>query len=403
MKRFISLFLARFNQFAVPLIVYPLCVSNVGLNNFGFIAFCTGMSALLAKFISFNMDTFSARMIKDSGEDRALADLAIITPIFMKLLLSICTLPFYIAYCCYQYSGYELIAALLCLYPVISTCFSFNHYVLGFGEFHLLFKASLLEKGVLLILVVSLIHSADDFWLIPFSYLISVCTPIIYYIVKIKPYKANLKLRTLFANSKKYFSVGKWLLVGKCLQLHMNGAKVILGFVFDYKWVAVYDVCEKIVNVSKVPLTMVGEFLFSRKDSGRSFYLRFFYVEILMALLLILLLALFGEYLLLYFAKEHFESDMHQTLNALSFILLAIPLLIVFGSNYIVKEMSADIYGKLLFVSNLISLQFLLMWYYFASNDFYLFVYWVVFCEYLLACFCVCFVLYKKRRVYCEK
>lgn len=400
MKRFLSLFLARFNQFSVPLIVYPLCVSNVGLNNFGFIAFCTGMSALLAKVIGFNMDTFSARMVKDSDQNEESVNLAIITPIFMKLLFSICALPFYIAYCFYQYDGYQLIAALLCLYPVINTCFSFNHYVVGLGEFHLLFKASLLEKGILLLLIVSLVHSSNDFWLIPFSYFISVCVPALYYIFKIKAYKIRFEFSSLIANSKKYFSVGKWLLVGKCLQLHMNGAKVILGFVFDYSWVAIYDVCEKIVNVCKVPLSMVGEFLFSRKNSGRVFYLQFFCIEVFIATLILVSLHLFGDYLLLYFSKEHFDENMNQTLATLSLILFTTPFLIVFGSNYIVKEMSADIYGKILFSSNLISIFFLFIWYFLFSSEFFFFVYWVVLCEYMFAVICVCFVLFKKKGVF---
>ncbi|WP_185231149.1 oligosaccharide flippase family protein [Teredinibacter franksiae] len=389
-KSLFFLFLSKMNLLVVPLIVYPICISTVGLEKFGFIVFWVGVSAFAAKIMSLNMDSYSSRQVFLSQGSPESLRLSILMPVYMKLCLCCVVFPFFVVACAFRSQTHiEFVASMFCAYPMLGVVFTLNHFVVGLGKFDVVLFASVSEKLIVLIGVLFFLSSEKDYWKIPLIYTVATICSILVYTFSVKVSSYVISRSTFKVKSREYFKVARWLLLGKLMQLHTNGAKVLIGLIFGYAAVTIYDVAEKIVNLLKMPMTLLGDLFFSNDDDSRRFYRDLFIFQLALSVFIWLGVFLFGEFALRYFSGEHYSERMLVTLKVLSLILFSMPFLIVFGSNYTVKHCDKATYGKLLVLSNSISLCFLAIWGVFFYTSFSLFLYWVVSCELIFGLLCL--------------
>lgn len=396
--RLFYLFITKFNQLVVPLIIYPICISSVGLAKFGFVAFWTGINAFIGKLIGLNMDSYSARMVRKAKSGQKLF-YAICIPIIIKVVFLAVALPIVIFFTFYYIEDeHSIITALLCIYPLLATTFSINHFVIGTGKFKYLAISTFFEKFIVLFVILSFLTDEADLVLIPLAYILGVLFSFIITWVLVKNYVVKIKLKIIIALVKQYIFIARWLVIGKLFQLHMNAAKVLVGIFFDYKAVAIFDIAEKLINISKLPLSILSDFLFSSKADHYYYFIKLFVFKMFIGLSMFLLLNLVGDWFIIYFVRDEYVNEMFEVLKNMSFILLATPFVIVFGGNYIVKFLVAETYGKLLFISNIVSIFNLFVWWIFFSHSLEAFAFWVVSCEVVFAMFC-CVYFFKEVKI----
>lgn len=356
--------------------------------NFGFVAFWTGINAFIAKLIGLNMDSYSSRAVRKAKSTQKLF-YAICIPVIIRFILLLITLPLVLLFTfSYVEDGFSLVTAVLCVYPLLATTFSINHFVIGTGKFEYLAISTFIEKSIVLSIILIFLNDENDLVFIPLSYMFGVLFSFIITWFLVKKYVVKIKFKNTVALVKYYILVARWLVVGKLFQLHMNAAKVLVGIFFDYKAVAIFDIAEKLVNISKLPLSILSDFLFSNKAEDHRYFIKLFFIKMMIGLSMFLMLNLVGDWLIIYFVKNEYVTDMFIILKSMSFILLITPFIIVFGANYIVKFLAAEVYGKLLFISNIISIFNLFVWWLFFSSSLEAFTFWVVSCEFVFAVFC---------------
>jgi PST family polysaccharide transporter len=396
-NKIIKLFCIRFNQIAVPLLIYPYTISVVGLESFGVISFWLGLSAFFAKIISLNMDSFSLRVVSRSLGNQYELKKSIIMPLFIKGFISLFFIPIYIIFAFnYVTSNEQFVVALFCLYPILQAVFNFNHYFVATGKFNIWVFISFFSNVFLLLGVFTLVNKPEDYTIYPIVYFLSVLLPIpvIFKVMKLNVFKFNFSI--LLRSSKEYISVSKWLVTGKLLQLHMNAAKPIIGFLFGYTAVAIYDISEKIVNISKIPFSIISDSLFSEQMKKGHAFLRVSFISIFISFLIYSLLYFFGEYALLYLMGNQYTIESFTILKILSLILFITPLSLLFGVNFVVKFAEQTLYGKFLLSSSVISVTVLGLLFFTCDFGLKTFSFWVVFCEFIL--FFHCFVYFIKEQ-----
>lgn len=387
-RRLFYLFVTKFNQLVVPLIVYPLCISSVGLENFGFVAFWTGINAFLAKLIGLNMDSYSSRVVRKAESYQKLF-YAICIPVIIKVTLLIIALPLSLFFTYFYVEELDLVTtALLCIYPLLAAAFSINHFVIGTGKFEYLAISSFFEKLIVLVVILFFLNDETDLLFIPLAYVLGTASSLFITWFLVKKYIVKIRVKNIVVLFKRYILVARWLVIGKLFQLHMNAAKVLVGIFFDYKAVAIFDIAEKLVNISKIPLSILADFLFSNKTTDYKYFIKLLAFKLFVGFSMFLILNIFGDLFIIYFVKNEYVNEMFTILKYMSYILLATPFIMVFGSNYIVKFLDVETYGKLLTLSNVFSIFNLFLWWIFFSNSLEFFALWVVSCEVVFAMFC---------------
>jgi hypothetical protein len=179
------------------------------------------------------------------------------------------------------------------------------------------------------------------------------------------------------------------LSIGKFTQLHTNAAKVIVGVLAGYSAVAAYDACEKIVNVGKVPLSIISQAMFSRLDKSLRGYAQFFFAEAVLACLIFLLIGSFAEEILRFLMRDLYHSEVLDALSVLSYIIFSLPFLVVFGTNLLVIYGSPDDYGRSLVIANFLSIVVLIAFFLLGWHSLVQLSYWVVFGEAVFAFICM--------------
>jgi len=383
--------LARLVQVLFPLLLYPYLVSTVGLESFGEVLYWVSLSAFLANVAGLNIETYSAKKIKEAVTQKDLFE-AIFAPVLLKIMAA--TLVLFMWFVLLYFNNLDDEGVLLIafsVYPLLTVVLIPSHVVLGLGRFKELFFATVIEKTILLLLVFLFIKSNIDFYLIPLLYFISISTSVVYFwlmmIPKLLPGFNKFKYKKI--ELKSYFQVAPILFLGKITQLHTNGGKFILGSFVGVQYIVVYDVCEKIINIFKIPLSIVGQVAFSSIKKTRMAYAKLFSLLSVMSLFFVFVILDFGDYFTSYFLGSKNIKLAAPSLEVLSLIILFMPLLITFGTNYLVKYAKPTTYGKVLFLCNMISITTLFISYFTGNLNYQVFLYWAVFCEVILSIACV--------------
>ncbi|MEZ9390267.1 oligosaccharide flippase family protein [Vibrio lentus] len=395
------LVLIRVIQFGFPLLIYPYFISLFGLDKFGELSFWLSISYFFGTLVSLNMESHASQQIYEFKNQELLLKRSISIPLIIRLTVFIISLiGWFVFSVIYSSDFYFFILVFFSCYPLISIGLQPNFYFLAMGDYALSLKSMIFEKCMFLILIYFIIKDGDAYYLLPLCYFISnlISISLVYFNIIIKN-DLDIASYLTMDNSvifKKYMIISTRLLVGKFTQIHTSLSKSIIGMLFNYEMVAIYDIAEKIVNATKVPLVIVFQATYSKISMNGANTIKLFLVLLSMSFMAYLGLSNIADFLLNYFLSGTVSNrDITSfSLSTLSLIIFSVPFMQTFGAAYIVKNVGANIYANIMIVSNCISMLSLGV-ICFLGVTFPIYIYWVVFAEFLFALLCTIFVYYQ--------
>jgi O-antigen/teichoic acid export membrane protein len=153
-----------------------------------------------------------------------------------------------------------------------------------------------------------------------------------------------LILRSYFADNTLYF------LSNVSTQVYVNANKIILGLFLGMVEVAYYDVAEKIINIIKVPYSIIGQTLFPKvaRDRNIAFLKKVIILTVLMTIGLIAFLNIFPGKIINFFSGSNIISSIN-VLRILSVSLLPISLSLFYGDLILINFDLKTEYAKMRF------------------------------------------------------
>lgn len=400
-KIFSYLVYTRIIQFLAPLVIYPFLIKTVGFNNYGEITFWLGLSSFIANFCSLNMETYASKEVLFANGNEEIKRAIIIPTLLKTYVCFVCVIIWMMASFLFSNNIMTTLLIVFSIHPFLSIAMMPTHYFMAKGDFRLQFFSMLIEKITLIALFFIFIRKEDDYYFIPLITFVSVslssfyCVHHLIVMYKMKCFDFIIS----WVEFKKYFSVSLFLFLGKLTQLQTNAARFLVGYFIGYTEAAIYDICEKIVNVCKIPMIIINQYFFSKIGNEFKSVMTLFFFHFLTFVLVFFMFYIFDDIILKYFVGEEISVELTRVYHIMLLILISVPFVLTFGSSYLVKCGADKLYGHTLLFCNVISMSFLLILYITNSVNIISFTWWVVWAECSFSGACVFFSLrYMIRR-----
>jgi O-antigen/teichoic acid export membrane protein len=144
-------------------------------------------------------------------------------------------------------------------------------------------------------------------------------------------------------------------------QIYVNANKIILGSFLGMVEVAYYDVAEKVINLAKVPYSLIGQTLFPKvaRDRNIAFLKNIIIITVAVTLGLIIMLNIFSGQIINFFSGSKNISSI-GVLKMLSFSLLPISISLFYGDLILINFGLKNEYAKMRFLGMLVYFAFFL-------------------------------------------
>jgi O-antigen/teichoic acid export membrane protein len=133
-------------------------------------------------------------------------------------------------------------------------------------------------------------------------------------------------------------------------QIYANANKIIIGSFLGMVEVAYYDVAEKVINIVKVPYSLLGQTLFPKfsRDRNIAFLRKIIISTVIFTLLIILILFLFSGIIVRFFSGTY-NSGTVEILRILSLSLIPISMSLFYGDLMLISFNMKNSYAKMRF------------------------------------------------------
>jgi O-antigen/teichoic acid export membrane protein len=333
-KNFSFLSVLQVLQLFIGFLLFPYLISVLGSNNYGIIVFAQAVVGYFLLILNYGFNITATKKIaickNDSKKIWEIITITYITKLFILLLIVIIFIslillvPFFSKYKeIYLFTVISLVGWFL--YP--------EWYFQGVEKMENITYIILVSKIISLILILVLVKGPLDFFYVPIinsiSMIISGILGVILLIKSVDKFgifhfsynniKVNLIegfpifLSNITANTKDYFNT------------------FIIGFLFNYDSVAIYDFANKIIKILIIPSSILYRVFFPKISVTRSFK-TIFKLEswsLLSSLFFIIIILIIPEQYYSIFVK----SETNQFKKVLFLLSLSLPLLSLIGSR----------------------------------------------------------------------
>jgi PST family polysaccharide transporter len=168
-----------------------------------------------------------------------------------------------------------------------------------------------------------------------------------------------LILRSYLVDNVLYF------LSNVSTQIYINASKIIVGAFLGMVEVAYYDVADKVINIAKVPLSLIGQTLFPKvaKDRDIKFLKRIMIYTVIFTTVIILCIYLFSNPIISFFSGSK-NLDSINILRILSLSLLPISVSLFYGDLLLINFGLKIEYTKMRFFGFVLYLTIFLVLYF---------------------------------------
>lgn len=401
-KNSFILVVIRTIQYGFPLLIYPYFLSLFGLEKFGELSFWLSITYFIGTLVSLNMESHASKMLFKSSGNELERKKTIAIPIIIRLAMFFLSVVGWLIFSLLYANSYEhMLLIMFSCYPLLSIGLQPNFYFMALGDYFLSLKTIVIEKTIFLLLIFFIVTSDKLYYLVPICYFMAYLISFIFlyrYIINSNEIKIFHYIRSdYFDIFRSYTKVSLKLFLGKLTQIHTSLSKFLVGMIFNYELVAIYDVIEKILNAMKVPLIILFQATYSRLKMSKGETGKLFFGLVICSIIIYSTALYLDEFILSYFLKTNVETALYSY-KIMLLVVLSVPFMQAYGAGYIVKVKGADIYANIMIMSNLVTITVLILLYLTGLN-FNKYVMWVVFAEYLFAMSCLClFVIYNFKR-----
>lgn len=380
----------------LPLISYPYVIRTVGADNYGVVVFCQAIIAYVVIIINFGYNVSATRKISENRTNVFKIREIYSSIVYQKLLIfAICLVSglFVLIFLKYDYSVILLGFIGLCIQEVFFPTWLFQ----GLERMKFITIITFVAKCSCLILIFLFVHDKKDYACIPVLYSIggfftSVLSVIILkkkfdiYFVKVSKYR----MKEDFLESLPFFTSRLSAIVME------RGNVLVIGTLFSYDMVAIYDLCAKIVSILKTPFSLVAQVIYPNVAKSKNMLLvkKSIKIVLLFGAFVCLFVYLFAPNIILLLS----DTSMLGAVSILKIMVLYVPIVgisYLFGASVLVVKGYSREYNLSVVYSVLLYILMLLSFISFSKVNLYTMALAFVAPELFVALYRICIVKYK--------
>lgn len=275
---------------AVPLITLPYLLKVLGSSNYGLVVYAQAITSYLVILVSYGFNITAVREVSIHRNDsKKLSEIVSAVYIIKACFFVLANIILYLStFVSETLSNNFLLLQLsmwVCLYEVLFP----EWYFQGIEKMKFITLLTTIFRIIFLVLIFILIKNEDDYLRVPLingigSLIASIISIVIVFCVH--RVKFVMQPWTVIVN---YLKNSFPIFIYKFSQVYIKLNKVLLGTFVGMVDVAYYDLAEKIVNLLRMPLNILGQAVFPKnvKDRNKAFIRNMFSVVMLSNIVLI--------------------------------------------------------------------------------------------------------------------
>lgn len=333
-KNFSYLSLLQFSQLFISFIVFPYLLSTLGKNNYGVIVFAQTVVGYFLLVLNYGFNISVTKDIAINRDDKIKLKEIILTTYYSKIIIFIFITIIFISLITIIPTMNEYFDIYIVSYLSLIGWFIFPEwYFQGVEKMQNITYVMLVSKIISLFFIYFFIKKPEDFYYVPvintfsiifsgflgYFLLIKSIGGLKIHCIPLKKIKASIFsgftifFSNITANSKDYFNT------------------FILGFLFNYESVAIYDLASRIIKILILPSSILYKVFFPQISINKSFKTLFKLEK------LSFILSVFFIIIILFTPLEYYslivKTDTIQFKNILLLLSFSLPLLSLTGSR----------------------------------------------------------------------
>lgn len=377
-KDTLYLFVLQGMNYAIPIILLPYLMINLGVNSYGLIGFSAAIIQILILLVDFGFNMSATKRVAMYKDDKDELSKIFYSTIYAKsFFLIISIFIFLIIMSVEKFSEYRL--ALLCTLPMlIASSFTFTWFYQGVGHIRFLTVLSMFSRIMILPLMFYFVHTSQDYVkaiLINSSVYIVISVLSIFWLYNKKMVNFfKIDISTIKVEIKESFP---FFLSTASISIYTQFFVIILGFFSNPVTVGVYTAAEKIIRsisllfytpINQVYYPKIANIAVKHKEEALNILKNIFKFTFLIMLILSSLIFIFSDLVENLIGKEYLGIG-----NVLK-ILSPVPLIAAIGGvagqlgliAYIDSQKTKNIFQNIYIVAGLGAIfQVIIMTYYF--------------------------------------
>jgi len=274
-ENFSYLSLLQGSNLIIFLIIVPILFRTLGQEYYGLVVFGQTISIYFSILVNFGFTITGTRDVSINRNDPDKLSVTVSTIIILKQALfvaSILVLTILVIFIPLLRAHDVLfyLSMLFCLSEALFPIWYFR----GIEKMKYITFINIATRVLSAIMIFCFVRKPEDYYLVPLFLGIGTVSGAIIGL-RIMFYHHHIKFRIpSIKNLFAYFNENVPLFISNVSsQIYVNANKLIVGSFLGMQEVAIYDVADKIVNIVKVPVNLVGQTLFPRvsKDKNISF------------------------------------------------------------------------------------------------------------------------------------
>lgn len=319
LENFFSLYILQLARYILPFITFPYLVRNLGVDNFGLLAFAMSFAGYFQILTDYS---FNLTAVKDLSINRDKSD--IVNRIFNSVFFTKLLLAFFsvIILLCFvlliEKFRENWIVYIFSFYVIFANVFFPVWFFQGIEKMKYITTLSLIAQSISTMFIFILIQTKDDYWKVPlingtgilFSGLISL------WLINRK-FNINFKFPALKEILFQLITGWNIFLSNIAINIYTVSTVFILGLLTNNTFVGYYSAADRLIQAVKGLMTPVSQSLYpfiSKKfheslSSGIFFVRRvFIYVSLFTSFISVLIFIFADKIIFLIIGEEYYES-----------------------------------------------------------------------------------------------
>lgn len=311
----------------------------LGANVYGIVVFAQAIIAYFNVLVSFGFNISATNLISIHRDDRNKLSEIVSSTLIIKIALSVLSLIILVLIMPYLPNSEtnELLFYLtfwICVYEVIFPSWYFQ----GIEKMGYITLLTLIARLFFLIFIFVLITEKADYLFVPIINGIGALITgfVALYIVFVK-HKVEFRLQSLDTLAYYFKDSIPIFLSNFSSKIYVTSNKVIVGSFLGLSEVAFYDLAEKVVNIAKIPQTILSQSIFPKisKEKNTDFVRKIFGISLFVNCLIVGCIFIFAEWIVLLLGGEQM-MDASKILILLSLTVPVIAASNIFGIQLLI-------------------------------------------------------------------
>lgn len=248
-----------------PFLVYPFLVTRLGPDVFGLVVFAQTVVSYFNVIIDYGFNISAVQAIAKNSNCLDKLSSIVNTVYFIKAVLFALS---FLLLLCFSLI-FKVVGDNLLLF-VLSMSFSFHETVIpiwffqGVERMKNISIVSFVSKLIYVVLVFLFIRDSNDFLLVPiFNFVGSLAAAVLSVFILLRNFRVKMFMKIDFVLVRSMLKEGLPLFLSRISAVfNASFGKISIGVILGMDKVAIYDVAQKIVDLFKIPFSMLNQVIF---------------------------------------------------------------------------------------------------------------------------------------------